>query len=201
MNEKRYLEAAIRGWFPQEPYAIRTGVKVESETKSQQPAAIPTGYDLSATKIAGLTALFWGTLGSLLMIFLFSLERDVPLAFQSAWIIAGIAVGLVSGTIVIKNQTRRLSKDCQLNSNKKDLIILIVPLFLIFIFGECVSINFIELRSLALLGDLSAVLAFAIIVQVIRYGLFAAYEKRERVCLMQKVGGRIIVISKAANSA
>ena len=64
MNGKRYLEKQqFRGWFPQEPYAIRTGVKVESETKLQQPSAIPTGYDLSATKIAGLTALFCATLG------------------------------------------------------------------------------------------------------------------------------------------
>jgi hypothetical protein len=75
-----------------------------------------------------------------------------------------------------------------------------IPLFLLFIVGQYLCINYVGLRSLALLSDLSAVFALAVIVQVIRYGLFLAYEKREKVCLMQSsFRGKIIAIPKASN--
>jgi hypothetical protein len=198
VTTKRLL-SKIRGWFPTEPYSLSKGVKEDSKTKTQ-PIAIPPGYDLSATLIAGLTTVFYAILGSLLIISFFSLERSITFAFLVAWIIAGLTIGAISGTVETRNQLKRLSKGHPLKTSKEDLIILIIPLFLLFIVGQYLSINYIGLRSLALLSDLSAVFAFAVIVQVIRYGLFLAYEKREKVCLMQSsLRGRIIAIPKAPN--
>jgi hypothetical protein len=199
MNIKEIFEERIRGWFPKEPYSVSIGVKEDAKTKTQ-PIAIPPGYDLSATLVAGLTTVFYAILGSLLIISFLSLERTITFAFLVAWIMAGLTIGAISGTVETRNQLKRLSKGHPLKTSKEDLIILIIPLFLLFIVGQYLSINYIGLRSLALLSDLSAVFAFAVIVQVIRYGLFLAYEKREKVCLMQSsFRGRIIAIPKAPN--
>lgn len=195
MNAKATLNR-IKGWFPKEPYSISTGVKEDSKTKTQ-PLAIPPGYDLSATLVAGLTTVFYAILGSLLIISFFSLERSITIAFLITWIMAGLTIGAISGTVETKNQLKRLSKSHPLKTSKEDLIILIIPLFLLFIVGQFLSINYIGLRSSALLDDLSAVFVFAIIVQVIRCVLFSAYEKREKVCLMQNgFRGKIIAIPK-----
>ena len=197
MNIRKIFEKRIRGWFPKEPYSISIGVKEDSKTKPQS-LVIPLGYDLSATFVAGLTTVFYAILGSLLIISFFSLEKNITFTFLVAWIIAGLTVGAISGTIETKNQLRRLSKGHQLNTSREDLIILITPIFLLFIFGQYLSINYIGLRTSALLGDLSAVFAFAVIVQAIRYGSFWAYEKRGNVCLMQgSFRGQIIAIPKA----
>ncbi len=199
MNIKEIFEKRIRGWFPTEPYSVSTGVKKDSKSKTQ-PIAIPYGYDLSATLVAGLTTVFYAVLGSLLIISFFSLERSISLTFIVAWIIAGLTIGAISGAIETKNQLKRLSKGHQLKTSKEDLIILIMPLFLLFIFGQYLSINYIGLRTSALLGDLSAVFAFAVIAQAIRYGSFWAYEKRGNMCLMQSsFRGRVIAIPKSTD--
>ena len=188
------------GWFPQEPCQIIVGAKEDNENE-HYPLVIPSGYNLSTTLIAGLTAVFWAILGSILIISFLSFERNVSFPFQVTWIIAGLAVGIISGMVGTKNQLGKLSKDRQLNTNKKDLIMLIFPLFLLFMIGQFISINYVGLRTSALLGDLCAVFAFAVIVQVIRYGIFSAFEKKEKVCFLQSsFRGRIIVISKTPSA-
>ena len=190
---KKIIESKIMGWFPQEPCQIIIGTKEDNENE-QHPLVIPSGYNLSTTLIARLTAVFWAILGSILIIPFLSFERNVSFPFQVTWIIAGLAVGIVSGLVGTKNQLGRLSKDRQLNTNKKDLIILIFPLFLLFMIGQFISVNYVGLRTSALLGDLCAVFAFAVIVQVIRYGIFSAFEKKEKVCFLQSsFRGRVMI--------
>jgi len=52
-----------------------------------------------------------------------------------AWIIVGLAIGIISDMMYTKNQLSRLSKDCQFTMNGKDWVLLIVPMVLFFVFA------------------------------------------------------------------
>ena len=197
MNIKKSFEKRIRGWFPNEPYSISTGA--EEDCKTNQLLSIPPEYDLSTKLVAGLTAVFWAILGSLLIVSFFCIVKNNGVIFQVAWVIVGVTIGAISGLVETKKQLKRLSKDHLLNTNKDDLIILVIPLFLLFITGEFISIYYSGLRTSALIGDLTAVFTFSVVVQVIRCGLFSAYEKKAHVYLMQSsFRGKIIAVQKAS---
>lgn len=202
MNVKKSLENRIRGWLPKEPYLISTRVKVDCETK-QQPPIIPSGYNLSATKVAGAFAIFWIILYGFTSFTFLNLERYSISAFQIvAWIIAGLTVGAISGAIFTQNQLSRLSKDYQISTNGKDMVLLIVPTVLFFIFGFFVSWSIYGAMRLPIFqGFLISVYAWGISIEIIRYVLFFAFEKRENMRIMQSwFGFLFVLIPKAPNS-
>ena len=88
---------------------------------------------------------------------------------------------------VTKNQLRRLSKEYKFVPNGKDLIIISVPIILYFIVGGFVIYSFQgPSGGLSTLGGLMiSSFSWIISLQVTRYLLFAAFEKKERMRLMQ----------------
>jgi hypothetical protein len=201
MNVKKSLENRIHGWFPKEPYLISTRVKVDCETK-QPPLMIPPEYNVTATKTAAYGAIIWTFFYFFTSFLLLSLESfNFPMLL--AWIIAGSAVGVISGTMYTQNQIRRVSRDYLILPNRKDMILAIVPMLIFFIFVSFVSwfLYDASLRGSASLGPLVSVCASLISSQVIRYAVLRAYEKRESMRLMQSwFGGAIALIPKAPNS-
>ena len=189
----------VRGWFPKEPYLISTRVKVDSETK-QQSLVIPPGYDVSATKFAGASAIFWIIFYGFMTFTSLDLERYPISAFQVvAWIIAGLTVGTITGAMFTKNQLARLSKDYQFFLNGKDMVLLLVPTILFFIFGVFVSWFFPSgLHVPHFQGLLISLYAWGISIEITRIVLFYAFEKRENMRLMQSwLGMGIFLIPKA----
>jgi hypothetical protein len=102
MNAKKGLKSRIRGWFPQEASIISTRLQVTHENK-QPPLIIPPEYKVSVIKSAGAFAAFWIIFYGLIIFNSINLERYGISSFQIvAWIVAGLAVGLISGTMSTK---------------------------------------------------------------------------------------------------
>ena len=131
----------------------------------------------------------WGIsnlLDNLLRVFLFlSLILIFPL-FQRfklwLWIIVGLAVGIIPQAIVTKNQLNRLSKDYQFTTNGKDMVLLIVPVVLFFIFG--IFFGWFSYYSVWVLCGFLFIL-LGVSYQLTRGVLFAAFERKENMRLMQ----------------
>ncbi len=141
MNVKKSLENRIRGWFPQESVhdMVNTRFQVTHE-KKQPPLIIPPQYNMSATKIAGGFAIFWILFFGLELVMSFNLEFHAIPPFQiMAWIFAGLTIGIISNTMLTKNQLSRLSNDYQFTPNRKDQLILIIPIVSFFIIGGFVN--------------------------------------------------------------
>jgi hypothetical protein len=191
MNAKRSLQNRIRGWLPQEPFLTIKQVKVNSETK-QPPPIIPAGYTLSATKVFGVFTIFWIIVYGLLFFNTPNLTRVPVSTFQAvAWIIAGLAVGTITGTILAKSQLRRLSKNYQFSTTGKDIVLIIVPIALFIIFSSILS------WSTILLSIYSLGVSF----QITKWMLFFNFEKKENMRLMQSWWGtEIYLIPKAPQS-
>lgn len=206
MNAKRSLKNRIRGWFPQEPTLKKPlqfqggRVKVESDIKPQS-IVIPPGYNVSATKTAGLQSIYFTVLG-FFFVYIFSFltpDFSFSLTYMVAWVIAGLTVGAISGGMYTKNQLKRLSKNQQIYPNIKDMILLCVPMLTLFFVG-IYSMWFLYgayMQGSALLVLLASVFALGISAQTTMYALFASFEKRKNMCLMRMaVGWRIIAIPK-----
>lgn len=130
---------------------ISTRLSVDYE-KKQPPLIIPSEYKVSATKLAGGLAIFWIIVYGFMFFNSFNLYSHPVSAFQIvAWIIAGLAIGIISEAMFTKNQLSRLSKDYQFTTNGKDWVLLIVPMVLFFIFGGFVS--WVSLLFFAGVGD------------------------------------------------
>jgi hypothetical protein len=200
MIGRKSLEKRIRGWFPKEPILISSHVKVKAGFETTQPPwVIPRGYDVGATKVAGAYAIFW-TVITLLNMIISSLsfeEHGVMPVFGVLWIIVGLAIGVISSTIVTRSQLSRLSREYKFSANKKEAILLIVPVAVFFAFGFP---YFVWLSSI--LWFWASLLAWGIPVGVIRYVLFYSYEKRENMRLVQSWWGTgIFVIPKPPNNS
>ncbi len=209
MTVKKTLQNRIRGWFPQEPYRISTRIKVDYENIHQPPIIMPN-YKVSATKAAGLLAIFWIIIYGILDGFVFSssynLEKYPISVFQFLpWIVASIAVGVITSTIVTKNQLRRLSRDCHFYANGKDMVLLIIPIVIFLIFGFLVSltISTASLNGVAFPGFLFlfSVYAWGVSLVAMRPVLFFAFERKENMRLMQSWWGMgIFLIPKPPES-
>lgn len=194
------LRNRVRGWFPQEPYMISTRVKVKLETKQSPPLIIPPQYKVSATKVAGAFAVFWIIFYGFILFTILDLETYPISAFQIvAWIIVGIAVGTISSMYLIKNQLKRLSKEYQLIPNGKDLVIATAPILLFFLIGSFIiySVQGPSIGLSTLGGLLISLYSWGISIQITRFVLFVAFEKKENMRLMQGwLEGKIILIPK-----
>ena len=197
MNVKNTLKDRIRGWFPHEPTLISTRLMVNHEYK-QPPLIIPSEYNVSSTKITGGFAVFWTIFFGLNFLTSFNFGiHSIPLFQIISWILAGLTVGIISTTILTKNQLSRLSKDYQFTPNKKEFVLLIVPIVLFFIFGGFV--NWFLYSSLHLW--LLSLLSWGVCTLITRTILFAAFEKKENMRLMQSwTGTDIFLVPKAPNS-
>jgi hypothetical protein len=196
MTIKKSLENRIRGWLPQEPYRISTRIKVDYENTHQPPIIMPN-HNVSAAKVAGV--------GAILLIivygFLFSKTILHPVwGFQIvAWIIAGLALGIISAMMGTKNQLSRLLKDYKVYPNEKDLALQIVPIFL-FVISGFLAIVFIPDSSINEFALSFYTLSVSLFVT--RPVLFFAFERREKMRLMQSWwGGEIILIPKAPDNS
>jgi hypothetical protein len=197
MTLKKSLENRIRGWFPQEPTVIAKSLQVNNEYK-QPPQIIHPQYNVSATRIVGGFAVFWIILFGLWFLMFFNLEfHAIPPVQIMAWILAGLTVGIISNTMLTKNQLRRLSKDNQFTPNKKDQLYFSVPIVLFSIFGGFA--NWFLYSSLQVW--LISLLSWAVSSQITRTILFAVFEKKENMRLMQNwLEPKIILIPKAPNN-
>lgn len=194
MTVKKSLENRIRGWFPKEPYLISTRVKVDCETK-QQPPIIPSGYNVSSTKLlAGLT-IFWIIFYGYFFFYAFNIFWHPISAFQIvAWIIAGLAVGIISDGILAKNQLSKLSKDYQFTTIGKDWGLFFASMVLFVIFSGFVSwFLYSSLQVWAIF-----VYFWGVSSQITRVFLFAAFERKVKMRLMQSWWGtNIFLVPKA----
>ncbi len=134
MTVKRTLQSRIRGWFPQEPHMMSTRFKAEYENK-RQPPIIPPEYNVSATKTNAAIGIFLIIFFGYMTYASYSIARNPTLTLQVfAWIIASLAVGAISSIMFAQNQFNRLSKDYQVRTNRKDIALLVIPTFLLFVF-------------------------------------------------------------------
>jgi|WetSurMetagenome_2_1015567.scaffolds.fasta_scaffold87295_2 hypothetical protein len=182
MTPKKSLENRIRGWFPKEPYLVSNRLNLDYETKKPSKV-IPSEYKVSTTKVAGAGAIFWIILyGFLVLYSVNSINRDYPISsFQLiAWTIAGLALGAISCIIFTKNQLGRLIKDYQFSTTGKDVIFLIVSFVMFSIFGFFVS------QSPAIQGSMISLYAWGVSFLTTRVTLFAAFEKKENMRIVQR---------------
>ena len=197
MTVKKNLENRIRGWFPQEPTMISARLKVNHEYK-QPPLIIPPQYNASATKIAGGFAVFRILFLGLELVMSFNLEFHAIPPFQiMAWLFAGLTIGIISNTMLTKNQLTRLSNDYQFTPNKKDQLILLLPLVSFSILGGFV--NWFLYSSLQ--AWLISILSYTVSFFLIKTLLFAAFERKQNMRLMQSwLEITVFLVPKAPNN-
>ena len=194
MNVKKSLESRIRGWFPQEPSRISMSCKVEFEAKNPPPM-IRSDFTLSATKFAGALTIFYIIFYGFIDFSFPSLERYTISAFQVlAWIIVGVAIGIVSMVVYTRNELCRLSRDYQTSVNWKELILILLVPGLVISFGGW----YIFGSSLAVI---ITVYVWGVSISLTRYGLLYFYEKTENMRIMTGwFGGGFAIIPKAPNN-
>ncbi len=122
----------------------------------------------------------------------------------AAWIITGIAVGTISSLLSTKSELRRLVRDYQAPPSVKDMALIAVPMFLFFIF--CFSIGLSMLGSVERLmisqGLLFSVYFWGISIDITRVVLFAMFEKKEKMRIVQRwMGGGIALIPRPPNTS
>lgn len=165
----------------------------------QPPLIIPPQYNVSATKIAGGYAILWILFLGFEVLTSFNLEfHPIPLFQIMAWILAGLIVGIVSEALRTKNQLSRLSNDYQFTPNKKDQLFVIVPIVLFSILSGFVNWFLYSSLQVWLISNLSWIVSS----QITRTILFAAFEKKENMRLIQNwLEPKIILIPKPPNSS
>lgn len=191
MTIKQSLENRIRGWFPKEPYSISSCVKSKFEI-IQPPLSIPQQYGASATKSAGILSVIWVILGVFLTVFFIGIDRHVSLIYQIGWISGSAVAGIISGLLYTRNQLNRLSKNITIGLEVKDIGLNAVPLLAFIFISAYVAIVF----DVPAVGSFSFFSAFAC-QQLARYITFWAYEKREKMRVMQpRFGSELAIIPK-----
>jgi MFS family permease len=197
------LKNWIHGWFPQEPCLISSTLKLTQE-KKQPPPFIPSEYKVSATKYVSALAIFWITFYGLL--FTYSISSTAPFmlniisGFQvAAWIIAGAAVGTISCALFTRNLLKRLARNYQTSVNEKDMTLFIITIVLFSVFGYLVS--WFSNPSVYLIpnlrGLLISVFALGVSIVVTQAVLFAAFERKENMRIMQRwFGPGFVLIPK-----
>jgi hypothetical protein len=125
-------------------------------------------------------------------------NRHPVSAFQIvAWIIVGLAVGVISDAILAKNQFSRILRNYQFSNVGKDWGLYFVLVVLFVGFGGFVC--WFLYSSLQLWGIL--VYSFGVSSQLTRVLLFAAFERKENMRLMQSWWGTdIFLVPKPPNS-
>jgi hypothetical protein len=191
MTIKKGLENRIRGWLPHEPTMISTTrLKVNHEYE-QPPPIIPPEYKASVTKRCGVYAIFITFVCGFVIFTSLDQERNPISAFQiMVWIIIGLAFGVISSLIETKYELSRVSKTCKFTTDRKDYVLIYVPIILFFIFCYIVS-GF--LYSPSLLWLISAYV-WGISQFVTRIVLFVSYERKENMRLMQSWWGSTVFL-------
>ncbi len=194
MRAKETLQNRIRGWFPQEPCRTSRYCKVEFEAKNP-PLMIRSDFTLSATKFAGALTIFYIIFYGFIDFSFPGLEWYSISAFQViAWIIVGVAIGIVSMVVYTRKELCRLSRDYQTGVNWKGLILVLLVPGLVFTFGGW------YIFGSSLVGTIS-VYVWGVSISLTRYGLLYFYEKTENMRIMTSwFGGGFAVIPKAPNS-
>lgn len=153
MNVKRSLENRLRGWMPKESFSICTPAKISAEP-SQQPVVIPSGFTLSATTWAGISAFIYTFLALFFTMSILTIQSNI--INQIVWIIVGLAVGILSSYMFIQSQLCRLSRRYRIEGpNKKELLLLIAPILMIPVFSFFFNSSFfntIQALNLSLLS-------------------------------------------------
>jgi hypothetical protein len=197
MTIKKSLENRIRGWFPQEPNLIRTQVKKEDkfeyETK-KQPPVIPSGeINFSATKFAGATAIFLIFLYGFVFFTTLDLKKYPISAFQIAvLIIIGLVAGVIGGMIPTENLLRRFSKDYVISTTRKEIVLSLVSTIVFIILSSYYSWFVYGSKQLAVLQGFSfSLYAWVFPFTIMRPVLFYAFERREKMRIMQTWWGSV----------
>jgi hypothetical protein len=196
MNAKQRLNSRIRGWFPQEPYLISTRSKLKEE-KNLLPLIIPPQYKVSALKFSVMFSIFWIIVYGYMFFSSFNPGRGIVSGFQVAlWVIAGLAVGTISCAVFTNNQLGRLLKEYKtISLNKKDWVLLVAPMVLFFILSISVSWSIYGSPSQELLISF---FAWGVSSEITRVALFANFEKKEKMRIMQTwFGEGFVLIPKA----
>ncbi len=195
MTPKKIL-STIRGWFPKEPYLISTRVKMDTENK-QPPTIIPSGYTVSATKVAGAIAVFWIILYGLLFSSILNF-KSYPISMMqiAAWTIAGLALGTISCAIATENQLNRVSKDYRFSANGKEIILLIAPFVLVYGIGffAGLSIPSAIMQTSFMQGLIVSLYVYGVSLVVLRPILFYTFERKENMRLIQSWWGTEIYL-------
>ena len=204
MNVKKSLENRIRGWFPKEPTLLSAQVKVNCEVNIEiknPPPKIPQGYTIGATKNARTSTIGWMFYGLFVSIIFFLNNELDNIALLVAWVIVGVAVGIISGKMYTQNQLRRLLKEVEIHSNRKDRILAIVPFLIVFPFGFLVSwVLFVASITSTLAVVTVSFVGAVVSQQLTKYALFRSFEKKVDMLLMMRFGGGIVVVPKPPNS-
>jgi hypothetical protein len=158
---------------------------VNCQTK-QPPPFIPPEYTLSATKFVGAFGIFFLIISGL-MAFSDSHEWYPTLVLQVVpWMLAGSVVGAILGALITRNQLSWLSKEYQYSSNKKEVALVLIPMFLFFIFVFLTSVNIYGL-SIVVSMQVSYVSVYVLGIPFLttRVIMLRTFEKRENMRLMQ----------------
>jgi hypothetical protein len=201
MTAKRNLHNRIRGWFPKEPCIVSAQLRVKQNCETTRPPwVIPQDYTLSATKFAGVYAIFWIAIMLLNMAFATSSSHQNYVSnpvFEFLWVSTALVIGIISSTMVTRNQLNRLSREYKFSTNLNEALILVIPVVIFFGF---VSLSFLWL-NISLFWFWAALLAWETPTLVIRYVLFYSYEIRENMRLVQSWWGMgIYVVPRAPQS-
>jgi hypothetical protein len=197
MTVKKSLDNRIRGWLPKDPLSIGTSVKINVEPK-QQPIVIPSGFNLSATTFAGISAVIYTFLALFFTRTLLTTQSYI--IHEIVCIIVGLAVGILTGYMSIQSQLCRLSRSYKIGGmNKKEFLLFNVSILTIavssFLFNS--SFNAIQALNLSLLSVYMVLLPY----MPIRFLMFQSYEKKENMRIMQDwMGPGLIVIPKPPKS-
>ncbi|MCW4025503.1 MAG: hypothetical protein NWF01_10800 [Candidatus Bathyarchaeota archaeon] len=182
MTAKRSLENRLRGWMPKESFSICTPANISAEP-SQQPVVIPSGVTLNAITVAGVSAVVYIALATV-FIGKFG-PTQIHIMPEIAWIIVGVAVGILSNYMFTQSQLCRLSRSYRIEGpNKKELLLLIAPLLTIWASSFLFNSSFFNATQALNLSLLSAYMAL-VPHMPIRFWMFHSYEKKENMRLMQ----------------
>jgi hypothetical protein len=133
--EKKGRLKKLRGWFPQEPKLQRLSGNPNLKLKNSNVNYKVSGNRLLPKSI--FLAIFLSVL-ALVQLSLFSPSNSLPLSLQLACIVAGIAVGLAFGIIIVLKELTALALKGKSSSFYS---IVFVILFIAAIFAVLIMIN------------------------------------------------------------
>lgn len=197
MNIKKTFRNRVRGWFPQEPYLIKTMVRMNTE-KQQNPLVIPADCNLSATKLAMALAIIWIVFYGYFS--LINIRYSIS-AFQvMAWVIAGSAFGVLLHLIITKRQLDRLSRNYRMSPTGGETLLVIISEILFFIFAGFVSWFMSASLQLTLQGLLVSIYSWGVSIFITKPVLFTIFEKRAKMSIVQSWWGlEVFLIPKPPN--
>jgi hypothetical protein len=209
MNAKKSLENRIRGWFPQEPILKKTfqvqSVRVKADSEPKQPPLIISPWsNTSAKKVAGGVIVLWIIISSIFLSMNLNLNYPFSPAFQVSCVLAGLAVGAISGFFVTRKEVRSFSRNHQILPNTRNttlLVICTVVIFVVFFAIFLFTKGFSAYLGLVANGLVLSVYPAILSMSTVRYFAYSAFEKRENMRLVQSwTGGGLFVIPKAPDS-